>query len=289
MKLRQSKKRRNFRCVATLSVAICCAILRSAPALAQPPAPETGACSLEGAVPATVAAVDEDFELLLDDGRRAVLSGLEFPPPVKEGPDLRAAAHKRLSDWLAGRDIFLGAFASTSDRWSRVPSRLFAVSGEGANAPLVSVAAALLAAGEARFRPDPTAAACAKDYLSAEAPAREAGLGLWTRPEFHPINPSAAGAREDLIRRKGMVVVAGAIRSVGESERAIYLNFGEKRRDDFAVVISRRNLAMFAGIEPRSLVGRKARVRGLIETGFGPRIEIVTPAEIEFVDGDASR
>ncbi len=148
---------------------------------------------------------------------------------------------------------------------------------------------ALLAAGEARFRPDPTAAACAKDYLSAEAPAREAALGLWARPEFHPINPSAPGAREDLMRRKGMVVVAGVIRSVGESERAIYLNFGEKRRDDFAVVISRRNLAMFAGIEPRSLVGRKARVRGLIETGFGPRIEIVTPAEIEFVDGDAAR
>lgn len=289
MKLRQSKERRNFRRAATLSVTICCAVLLSAPAFALPPAPETGPCSLDGAVPATVAAVDEDFELLLDDGRRAVLSGLEFPSPAKEGPDVRAAARKRLSDWLTGRDIFLGAVASTPDRWGRVPSRLFAAAGEGANAPLVSVSAALLAAGEARFRPDPTAAACARDYLTAEAPAREAGLGLWARPEFHPISPSAPGAREDLVRRKGMVVVAGAIRSVGESERAIYLNFGEKRRDDFAVVISRRNLAMFAGIEPRSLVGRMARVRGLIETGFGPRIEIVSPAEIEFVDGDASR
>jgi hypothetical protein len=217
------------------------------------------------------------------------LSGLEFPPAMKDGPDLRAAVRKRLSDWLAGRDVFIGVFAPSPDRWGRAPSRLFAAAGGGAAAPLVSVAGALLEAGEARFRPDPAAAACAQDYLAAEAPAREAAFGLWARPEFRAVDPSAPRARDELLRRKGMVVVAGSIRSVGESPRAFYLNFGEKRRDGFSVVISRRNLGMFAGIEPRSLVGRRARVRGLIETGFGPRIEIATPAEIEFIDGGASR
>ena len=59
-----------------------------------PAAAETGECSLEGAVPATVAAVDEDFELLLDDGRRAALAGLDFPPP--EMAELRAAIRSRL-------------------------------------------------------------------------------------------------------------------------------------------------------------------------------------------------
>jgi hypothetical protein len=249
-----------------------------------PPAEETGECSLEGAVPATVAAVDEDFELLLDDGRRAALAGLDFPPP--EMAELRAAIRSRLSSWLSGRDIFLGAFASTGDRWGRTPARIYASSVEGGAAPLASVAAALLSAGEARFRPDPTAAACAKAYLAAEARARDTGVGLWSRPELRPIDASAPGAVDDLKRRKGMIVVVGAIRSVGESRRAFYLNFGDKWRDSFTVVILRRNLAIFGQIEPRSLVGRRARVRGLIETGA--RIEIATPAEIEFLDGVAS-
>lgn len=251
-----------------------------------PPAAETGECSLEGAVPATVAAVDDDFELLLDDGRRAVLAGLDFPPP--ERSDLRAAIRNRLSAWLSGRDVFLGAFVSTLDRWGRAPARIYASSAEGGESgPLTSVAEALLLAGDARFRPDPMVAACAKAYLAAEARARDADAGIWSRPEFRPVDVSTPNAAVDLNRRKGMIVVVGAIRSVGESRRAFYLNFGDKLRDSFTVVISRRNLANFGQIEPRSLVGRRARVRGLIETGS--RIEIATPAEIEFLDGAASR
>lgn len=275
---------RSFGLIWVQRVAVASFVAAASPSRAEPlpPAAETGECSLEGAVPATVAAVDEDFELLLDDGRRAALAGLDFPP--REMAELRAAIRSRLSSWLVGRDIFLGAFASTLDRWGRAPARIYASPADGGDAaPLTSVAAALLSAGEARFRPDPTAAACAKAYLAAEAPARDAGVGLWSRPEFRPIDVSGPGAVEDLKRRKGMMVVIGPIRSVGESRRAFYLNFGDKWRDSFTVVILRRNLAVFGQIEPRSLVGRRARVRGLIETGA--RIEIATPAEIEFVDG----
>lgn len=265
-------------------------LLFQSPALALSAASEAGACSLEGAAPATVAAIDDDFDLLMDDGRRVSLAGLEFPsPPAKGESGLRAAVRHRLSDWLAGRDVFVGAFATAPDRWGRVPSRLFAVKGEGAEAPLVSVAAALLEQGDARFRPDPPATPCAKDYLTAEAPAREALRGLWSDPALRPIDPAAPDAAALLLQRKGMTVVTGRVHSVGESRGAIYLNFGEKRAEDFSVVILRRNLSIFAqsGIEPKTLIGRRARVRGLIETGFGPRIEISTPAEIEIIDGAA--
>ncbi len=251
-----------------------------------PPAAESGECSLEATVPATVAAVDEDFELLMDDGRRVALTGLDFPP--RETGDLRAAVRDRLATWLAGRDVFLGVFATAPDRWGRAPSRLYASDpAGGASAPLASVAEALLSAGDARFRPDPSAAACAKAYLAAESQARNSSAGLWSRPEFRPVDLSVPGAVKDLQWRRGMIVVIGDIRSVGESRRAFYLNFGDKWRDGFTVVISRRNLAMFGRIEPRSLIGRRARVRGLIETGS--RIEIATPAEIEFVDSGVSR
>lgn len=268
------------------SILILLPLFLASPALALPSAPETGACSLENAAPATIAAVDDDFDLLLDDGRRAALSGLEFPPPPARGaPDLRAAARKRLSDWLAGLDVFLGAFAASPDRWGRIPARVFAGKEDKPDAPLVSVGAALLEAGLARFRPDAPAAPCARDYLAAEASAREAGRAIWSDPGA-PIDGGAKEAGRVLLQRKGMAIVEGRISSFGETRGAIYLNFGQKRVEDFAVVISRRNLAIFqaSGIDPRNLIGRRARVRGLIETGLGPRMEISAPAEIEILD-----
>ncbi|PPD41618.1 MAG: nuclease [Methylocystis sp.] len=254
----------------------------AAPAQALTPAPEAGACSLENATPATVAGIDDDFDLLLDDGRRAALSGLEFP----NAPEQRAAARKRLSDWLAGRDVFIGALGAAPDRWGRTPARIFATQGSAADAPLVSVAAALLEEGRARFRPDPPAAGCAASYLAAEAPAREGHLGQWSDEAMRPVDAGAPDAAARLVHRKGMAIVFGVISSTGESRAALYLNFGEKRAENFSVVILRRNLAIFeqAGIVPRSLIGRQARVRGLIETSFGPRMQIASPAEIEIFD-----
>ncbi|KAF2991683.1 thermonuclease family protein [Methylocystis sp. MJC1] len=278
--------RRSFSILPPLAVVALC--LFFAPrARALSPAPETGACSLENAAPATVALVDEDLDLLIDDGRRAALTGLEFPPPPAQGaPERRAAAHKRLSEWLTGKDIFLGAFSGAADRWGRIPARVFAAKGEGAQAPLVSVGAALLEEGLARFRPDPPAAPCAKAYLAAEAPARETLRGLWSDPEMRPVDAGAKGSGAALLQRKGMVIVEGKIHGLGQSAGAIYLNFSQKRIEDFSVVISRRDLSILAasGIEPPRLIGRRARVRGLIETGFGPRMAISTPAEIEILD-----
>lgn len=257
----------------------CALILHSAAPAAAAPAAETGACSLEKAVPATVALVDDTGELLLDDGRRAVIAGLEFPPAG-------GGAQKRLSGWLVGRDVFIAALAGAPDRWGRSPSAVFAAPGEGASA-LVPVAAALLEEGLARFRPDPPAAACAADYRAAETKARETGRGLWSDAALRPV---AVGEEAVSLRqRKGMTILEGRIDSVGESRGALYLNFGKKRAEAASIVVLRRNLAMLraSGIDPAGLVGRKVRVRGLIETGFGPRIEISTPAEIEILDSPA--
>jgi hypothetical protein len=82
-----------------------------------------------------------------------------------------------------------------------------------------------------------------------------------------------------------MGIVEGTIRHVGETRSAIYLNFGENPAKSVSVMISRRNLTIFAalGIERSELRGRRVRVRGLIETGFGPRIEIFAPAQIEIL------
>ena len=250
-----------------------------------PPAPETGACSLEDATPVTVALVDDDLDLLLDDGRRVTLAGLEYPADA----GLRGAARKALSDWLAGRQAFLAA-AGTS-RWGGAPGRLFAAAAARENAPLVSAGAALLDAGLARYRPDAAAAPCVQPYLAAEGPARAAGRGLWALPgsaviDLAASSAGASGQRELFLNRKGMILVEGVVRSVGAAHGTSYLNFGLRKGADFAVVISRRNLGMFerAGMSPQALIGRRMRVRGLIETTSGPRIEVSAPSDIEFVE-----
>lgn len=248
-------------------------------ALALPPAPETGACSLEGAAPATVAVVDEHFELLLDDGRRGGISGLEFA-----GADAGAAAYGRLSNWLVGQNVFVADLGVVPDRWGRVPMRVYAATAAGdPQAPLVSVAAAMLEEGRARFRPDPPASPCARTYLAAEQAARAAGRGLWSveKPFLAGVDDTAP-----LMRMKGMAIVEGKIRSVGETRGGIYLNFGENPAKSVSAMISRRNLTILStlGIERNELRGRRVRVRGLIETGFGPRIEIFAPAQIEILE-----
>jgi len=261
------------------------------PAAAQTSAPETGPCSLAQAAPTTVALIDDDFDLLLDDGRRLALAGLEFPQGEGEAAKIRAAALALLSGWLVGNEVFIEPLALSPDRWSHVPAQAIAPAAKEPQAPLVSVGAALLSEGLARFRPDRAALPCAKSYLAAEAPARAQSRGIWAiEPAFDLSAPSKAQLAA-LARKKGMVAVFGVVRSIGETKTALYLNFGARRGEDFAVVIFKSNVAIFEknGVFPRSLAGRRIGVRGLIDWINGPRMEISSPAEVEIFDGDPSR
>ena len=254
------------------------------PALALSAAPESGTCALDGATPATVVAIGLDFAVGLDDGRRVALAGLELPPPLDD-VEAVAAIRRRLSGWLLGKQAFIGAFAEKPDRWGRLPARIFAAATEEKTAPLVSVGAALLEAGDARFLPNRLAVGCFRDYLAAEASARAGGVGLWAVPILLPVVvPSEAAATR--LRRPGMTIVEGVVRSTGATAGTFYLNFGGERGREFSVLISRRiSYKNFpSGFDPAHFVGRRVRVRGLIETGFGPRLEIAYPEEIETVD-----
>lgn len=250
------------------------------------PAAETGPCSLEDAIPATVAVIDDDFELLLDDGRRVVVSGLEFP---KE-PKLRADAERVFFDLLSGKDIFIRALSSVPDRWGRTPAVIFAASKAG---DLVSVGAILLSQGLARFRPDPSADRCAGAYRVAEAEGRARHRGLWADKNYAIINlpPQLDRIFEGVFNLKGMMLIEGVVSSVGQAGGITYLNFGPRRNQDFALVISRRNLVMFerVGVVPHALTGRRVRARGLIDTHFGPRMELAAPAQLELLDDHVKR
>ncbi|HMK88058.1 MAG TPA: nuclease [Methylocystis sp.] len=251
------------------------------------PALETGPCSLARAAPAAAAVVDDDVDLLLDDGKRVALAGLEFPQGDGDAAALRARATERLSAWLPAVALFVEPLAASPDRWGHVPAFAIAAASSERESALVSVGATLLAEGLARFRPDPAAAGCAAVFLAAEAPARRAKRGVWAiDPVVDLSNPSGLA---ELAHRKGMVVVSGIVHSVGETKTAYYLNFGERRSEDFAVVISKRNNATISGNSafPRALAGRRIGVRGLIDWNSGPRIEISVAGQIDLGEADA--
>ena len=61
------------------------------------------------------------------------------------------------------------------------------------------------------------------------------------------------------------------------------MNFGRRWSEDFTVTIAKRNERAFsaAGLEPKSLAGRRVRIRGWIEERGGPWVEAARPEQIE--------
>ena len=86
------------------------------------------------------------------------------------------------------------------------------------------------------------------------------------------------------------IVVEGRVTGFGETRFRTYLNFGPIRTVDFAVTFARQGLKNLetAGLQPASLEGKTLRVRGLLDTRFGPQIEIVEPAAIEILTDSAA-
>ena len=65
----------------------------------------------------------------------------------------------------------------------------------------------------------------------------------------------------------------------------MYVNFGEDSRQDFTIAArgQARRLMSSLGLDPKSLEGRRVRVRGWIERSGGPMIEIHHPHQIEML------
>jgi hypothetical protein len=73
--------------------------------------------------------------------------------------------------------------------------------------------------------------------------------------------------------------------SVRESGATIYVNFGRRWTQDFAVTILKRHRRDFAAAnrDPKKLEGRRIRVRGWVEQRRAPIMEASGPEQIEVV------
>jgi hypothetical protein len=80
-------------------------------------------------------------------------------------------------------------------------------------------------------------------------------------------------------------LVEGRVASIGHTAPRLYLNFG-LGRGGFSLTIARRQLALFdrAGLPEKNLLHQLIRVRGVVEIGAAPQIELFHPEQIEFME-----
>ncbi len=244
-------------------------------------APES--CPAVAGAPATVVSIDERLELTLDTGARLRVAGVEPPRATPANPRLALDARDRLSAWLVGLEVRVRALSAAPDRWGRQEASVAAPAGTGG--PVLSVAEALVDAGLARTLPEPSIRGCAAGLLAREQAARDAGLGLWRDPAYSILPAEDRSAFQG--RGGEIVLVEGVVTGIGETRARTYVNFGEIRSVDFSLTIRRQTMKTLesAGLRPADFRGRALRVRGQLDTRFGPQIEVMEPSAIEFTGG----
>ncbi len=254
-----------------------------ADAAAQSPVPS--ACPAAGIEEAAVASVDQRLEIHLKDGRVLRLAGFEPVRPTPDNPDFDTIARDVLTSVLAraipGAIGFI-PLSPVPDRWGRIPVFAF-LSGQEKGAEQPSLAALLLTLGYGRFMPEPEARPCQADFLAAEADARARHSGLW-RDSYYAVI-AATDTRAFAEKAATNIIVEGRARDIDIRPRRSYLLFGPRGSGGFAVTILQRDVKIFeqAGFEVHALIGKRIRVRGLLDLRFGPQIAVSDLASIEVV------
>jgi endonuclease YncB( thermonuclease family) len=231
-------------------------------------------CPAGAREPVRAVSVGDRLEILLGDGRLVYFPALEPPRASAAEPDRVRATAAQVQALLADKVLMLQKLGVV-DRWGRAPVRLFLPDMDE------SLDEILLGAGLAQRGAG--VAPCPEGGRIAEEAARAAGLGVWSDPAFAVLS----GERpEDFAAREGaLAVVEGRVASIGRTVGRLYLNFGAGRGGFFAT-IARRNWLAFerTGFSESSLRSRKLRLRGIVESGAGPHMELFHPEQIEFMD-----
>lgn len=231
----------------------------------------SAACNFTSQGEGRVTAVIDARTFRLDDGRDVRLAGIETDIGQK-----RVVPSQKLQSLIEGRDVTLRAEDDKPDRYGRQIAIVSPARSE------TSVQTELLSQGDALASGTMTDKDCSAEWTAAESSAREARRGLWGDPSA----TKNAEMRGDILARMGQfAVVEGTVLSGRQAGATFYLNFGRRWTRDFAVTISRRMMASFeaAGLDLKSLEGKKIRVRGWVEKRGGPRIEASRVGQIEII------
>jgi endonuclease YncB( thermonuclease family) len=234
-------------------------------------------CPSGGSGKGRATSVDEGLDLTLEDGTKVKIAGIEPPRPTPESPALDVFGRDQLAKWLTGLEIEFAPLGPGRDRWGRITALVFAPPPdlpETQGQALLPVGVAIIDAGLARYDPNTLPSPCRNLFLAAEVGARASGLGLWADPYYAVI---VAGSRDSLTEKAGSsIIVEGRVTGLSFRKSRIRLYLGPRRSSDFSVTILPRSSKEFEAAHSRlaNLTGQNIRVRGLLETRFGPQIEV---------------
>ena len=242
-------------------------------------------CAVSRHEAATVAAVEARLELRLDDGRLLRLFGIEAAGSTSGDPALAERARAQFATQVAGHAVTLQVLDRTPDRWGRLAALVAAGDGQD------NLAVTALAAGLARYNGEPAAHDCREAFLAAEAEARLAARGLWRDPSYSVLAADDHAAFD--LRSATFVVAEGRLTGVDAGAYRTKLRFGahdRNGRDSLVATILPRTMKLFKtqGVDVSSLIGRRMRLRGLLDLRFGPELGLTGPDALELLPDDAA-
>lgn len=255
----------------------------------RPDAPATGVeaqktCDFRSGELHAVLRITDANSIIIDDGSEVRLGGIMFPPVPLEAanpwaPAIAARAAFEKLTWA--ESITVSQTVRQPDRYGRTIAdvHLAAQTGEWVQRRLVEQGHAI-----ASSRSGVGAAACHRDLLAAEQVARSAKRGLWANA-YYRIH--AANRPADLLRlRSHFTLVEGRVVSVTPRAGRLYMSFGDSWKSDFTIVVPKPLLSADRSAAERlsAMAGKRVRVRGWLESRYGPSIEIHDLADIEDVE-----
>ena len=210
--------------------------------------------------------MSKDGGLALDNGTALRLAGIVMPDPALARPVMGA--------WLARGPVDVTHGARALDRHGWLRAVLCRQDRDCLQGALVGAGAAVV---------DPAwdvAEARLKEWLALEADARARRLGVWARGPQGPWPASHVDAPEG-----SFVVIEGVIVAVARAREFVYANFGEDHARDATLRVPIKSVARLtrAGLDLRTLAGRRVRARGYLVWNNGPMLEITHPQAIEVV------
>lgn len=238
---------------------------------------EAAAFDPQGAL--RIAALTDTGEPVLSDGTTLHMTDILYADRLGALSDadrqaLATARRDRIAALMQGRFLVACRHEAERDRYGRLSGDAGTVA-EGA-----LLRDALLAAGLAVVMPRAGSRACCADLYRLEDQARRAARGLWTlsRAPYQKVDRRTGAAH---IPDRRFAIVEGRVRSIGDRDYVIYLNFGFDWSRDFTVSLTKRLFEPAELDRILTLIGKRVRVRGMADPWSGGRIAVTSPDQIE--------
>jgi hypothetical protein len=219
---------------------------------------------------AAIIRVERNGDLVLKDGRTAVLEGLRLPLHDGGPPALAEEMLRSLRE-VAGTPLTFTASMPKEDRYRRLRVQAFGAAW---------LQTELLRRGLARVAIAADRQECAAELYKAEDEARGAKKGLWSFSVFTMRKPEAISVSDN----GTFQIVEGRLVNAARHDGRIFLDFSDDYRHGLSAVVAPDDTRFFRRMKFDNLSGHIIRLRGVVQDYEGkPEMALSNPAEIELI------